>query len=164
MAQWHGHVAPDQFGEILVALSKHYNHAKLAVERNNHGHTTLTKILEMEYDNIYVQSDEIRDGAGKKSGKVGWTTSVKTKFQVLDDFVADVRDGTHGICCEDTLREMRTFIVDDRGRYVAAENCHDDRVMSRAIAGEACRKFARELTQDTTAVRGPRKVTGAIYA
>ena len=34
---------------------------------------------------------------------------------------------------------MQSYIIDERGRYTAAPGCHDDRVMSRAIAGEMAR-------------------------
>jgi hypothetical protein len=162
VAQWHGHIDPDLFGTTLVTLANHYNHAKLAVERNNHGISTVTAILRASYDNIFVQIASIKDSAKGVDGKYGFTTNAKTKDQLVDALVADVRDGTHGICCEETLKEMRTFVVDERGKCAAAQGCHDDRVMARAIAGIACQTFARELANDS-GPRVPRKINPSIY-
>jgi hypothetical protein len=163
VAQWHGHIDPDLFGSVLVALGNHYNHARVAIERNNHGHTTIASVLRAEYDNIFVQRSEINDSAKGVDAKYGFTTNAKTKDQIIDALVADVRDGTHGICCEDTLREMRTFVIDERAKCGAASGCYDDRVMSRAIAGAAVRQYARELSSDTSGPRVPRKTNPAIY-
>jgi hypothetical protein len=52
---------------------------------------------------------------------------------------AEINDGTHGIANKDTIIEMQTYIVDEKGGYNATEGCFDDRVMSYAIAGEMLR-------------------------
>jgi hypothetical protein len=111
---------------------------------------------------VFVQIASIKDSAKGVDGKYGFTTNSKTKDQLVDALVADVRDGTHGICCEETLKEMRTFVVDERGKCAAAQGCHDDRILSRAIAGIACQTYARELAHDA-GPRVPRKINPSIY-
>jgi hypothetical protein len=75
----------------------------------------------------------------KETKKLGWLTTEKSKLKIIDQLSAELRDGGHGIACEETISEMTTFVIDENGRYTAKPGCFDDRVMSRAIAGEMLR-------------------------
>jgi hypothetical protein len=114
-----------------------YGTAFLGVERNNHGLTTLTRLRELNYPQLYAQHElEDRGTPDSETRKFGWLTTAKSKPLIIDSLAAEVRDGEAGIACADTLSEMMTFRVDDAGRFGAQEGCRDDRVMSRAIAGQ----------------------------
>lgn len=139
VAQWHGHIAPDLFGDILFHIGRRYNNALLGVERNNHGLTTITRIKDREYVNLYAQEDIERTFDGHQTSKAGWLTTQKSKFKIIDQLAGELRDGDHGIACEETVKEMLTYIINDNGSYGAAQGLYDDRVMSRAIAGEMLR-------------------------
>ena len=136
VAQWRGHVDPDRFGDLLAKLGKKYNNSLVGVERNNHGLTTLTTLRKTGYSNIYAQVDLENRGENKETKRFGWLTTAKSKAKIIDQLKAELRDGDHGICCIDTIKELETYIIEDNGSYNAKPGCFDDRVMSRAIAGE----------------------------
>ncbi|NNL47628.1 MAG: hypothetical protein HKO76_04615 [Acidimicrobiia bacterium] len=139
VAQWHGKVDPDQYASILAFLGKRYNKALVGVERNNHGLTTLTSLRNLGYSNVYTQRDIEQRSEGKELKKFGWLTTQKSKIKIIDQLSAELRDREHGIVSRETIDEMRTFVIEDNGSYGAKPGCFDDRVMSRAIAGEMLR-------------------------
>jgi hypothetical protein len=47
-----------------------------------------------------------------------------------------LRDGDHGLLCKESLDELYSFVIHEDGSYGAQVGQYDDRVMSRAIAGE----------------------------
>ena len=150
VAQWHGHIDPDLFGDVLEHLGRHYNKAFIGVERNNHGLTTLTTLIRSGYPNLYAQYDIEHRSGEKQTRKIGWLTTKKSKIKILDELAAELRDEQHGIVCRETLDEMRNYQIDEDGSYGAKPGCHDDRVMARAIAGEMLKHAPKNrLQQDT---------------
>lgn len=140
VAQWHGHCAADMFGDILHALGVWYNQAYLGVERNNHGLTTLTKLRDLYYPHLHAQRDlEDRGSGDAETKKLGWLTTPKSKPLIIDQLYTEVEQDDTGIVCAETVSEMMAFRVDDMGRFGGQPGCHDDRVMSRAIAGQMLR-------------------------
>jgi hypothetical protein len=140
VAQWHGHIAPDKFGELLAHLGRHYNNSLLGVENNNHGLAVNIYLRDCGYTNIYVQKKlDDRGSNEKEDRRLGFTTTSKSKPYIIDQLSAELREGTHGIACKETIMEMQTYVVMDNGSYNAQVGCYDDRVMSRAIAGEMLR-------------------------
>ena len=142
-ATWRGHIDPDQYGVLLAKIGNWYNGALIGVERNNHGLTTVTKLRDLHYRNQYAQEDLEHISDGKETKKLGWLTTGKSKLKIIDQLAAELRDGDHGIFCQETIDEMGTYTIDEEGRYGAKSGCFDDRVMSRAIAGEMLRQFPK---------------------
>ena len=137
VAQWHGKVPPDMYGDfILPAIGKMYGKALIGVERNNHGLTTLIKLRDSGYPNIYAQKDIEYKGGGKETKKIGWLTTKASKPKIIDQLDAEIRDGIHGLACKETVEEMKHYVFDEDGSMGAEPGYFDDRVMSRAIAGE----------------------------
>ena len=150
VAEWHGHVDPDRFGDILVSLGKRYNRAFIGVERNNHGLTTLTTLLHAGYANMYVQHDVEHRSGQKQTKKMGWLTTSKSKPKIIDRLASELRDGTHGICDKNLVDEMKRYQIADNGSYNAQDGYHDDRVMARAIAGELVVHAPRNRLTETS--------------
>ena len=140
VAQWHGHIAPDKMAKVLFYLGMRYNTALIGVEANNHGILTNTTLRDMYYPYLYIQKT-IDDGfSDSKEGKrIGWTTTSKSKPYIIDQLAAEIREGTSGIACKETIQECQTYIVEANGSTNAQKGCFDDRVMARAIAGEMMR-------------------------
>jgi len=136
VAEWHGHIDPDMFGEVLVTLGKRYNKAFIGVERNNHGLTTLVAMRNTGYANIYVQYDIEHRSGERQTKKLGWLTTRKSKSKIIDQLASELRDEEHGIVSKELIGEMKRYQIDDSGGFNAQEGYHDDRVMARAIAGE----------------------------
>jgi hypothetical protein len=140
VAQWHGHIAPDLFAKMLIALGNKYNKALIGVECNNHGILTNTVLRDAGYPEIYIQKAiDDRGSDEKEMRRLGWTSDRRSKPYIIDQLSAELRDGTHGICCKETIQEMMTYVIEENGSYNAQSKCFDDRVMSRAIAGEMMR-------------------------
>jgi len=134
VASWHGHEDPYMMGDILRALCNYYRKAWLLVERNNHGLTTIRRLQELGYANMYVEQTVDNAYADKLTKRAGWLTTTKTKPLVIDNLAALVRQGQLGVFDIETVRELRTYMVDSKGRTNAMNGRFDDRVMALAIA------------------------------
>jgi hypothetical protein len=134
VAQWHGHVDPDIFGEqILRALGYYYNHALIGVESNNHGLTTIKGLQRVGYRNIYRQR-KMNSRNPQISDTMGWRTTAVSKPLAIDELNAAVRDESVLIYDKSTIAELRTFVRESNGKMHGSP--HDDRVMSLAIANQ----------------------------
>ncbi|RDL44355.1 hypothetical protein DN730_08095 [Marinomonas piezotolerans] len=161
VAQWHGHVEPDLLGDIASFIGRRYNKALIGIERNNHGLTTLTRLKDLGYPNIYVQEELERRYGEKPTKRMGWQTTTRSKPLVIDNLAALLRDGNAGIVCKETVDEMQTYVIDEKGAFNARSGSFDDRVMSYAIAQEMVKHMPKKrftsmpasalVTADTTA-------------
>jgi hypothetical protein len=127
---------PDMFGVFLNHLGRYYNNALLGVESNNHGLTTLTTLKHKGYPRIYQREMIDANARGRKQKKAGWLTTSKSKYKIIDQLVAIVRDGDTGIVNRDTIQEFKDYSILEDGSFGAKPGKHDDRVMSYAIAHE----------------------------
>lgn len=132
VAMWHGHIDPDLYGDELYKLAKYYNDAYLGVENNNHGLTTLKKLQDREYWNIYFQKtyDRVSD---QITSKMGWNTNSKTKPLMIDKLAEFIREMYLGIYSDLIISECLTYVINDNGTTDAQEGCHDDTVMALAL-------------------------------
>jgi len=65
---------------------------------------------------------------------IGWDTNVQTRPQMLGDLKQAIDNKLIQIYDKTTIDELGKFIINKKGRAEAAPNCHDDAVMSLAIA------------------------------
>ena len=134
VATWRGQVHPDYFAEILFHLGHFYNEALICCENNSHGILTCTRLgKDMAYPNFYteVQHDKTTD---KETVKLGFTTTAKSKPLIIDQLRASMREEELELNDKITIREMLTYIVTESGAMEAEHGCHDDCVMSLALA------------------------------
>lgn len=139
-AQWHGKLDPDQFAKVLGYLGYRYNTAWMVPERNFHGLTVLQKLFDAGYPKLY--SEKIDDPPNRPRKRYGWHTSKKSKPELVDNLVAEMRDNTHNIKCAATFEEMMSYKqVPGEKVYGAESGMFDDRVISIAIAKFTRTKF-----------------------
>lgn len=134
VASYVAHIDPDSFGDVLFHLGTLYNEAEIIVESNNHGLTTLTRLIKgLSYPNAYQDTvlDKIND---TETIRMGFNVNSKTKPLIIDGLRTMLRDGPCEIRDRNTLRELQVFVVKDNGKMEAEDGCHDDRVMSLALA------------------------------
>ena len=134
VAVYRAHVHPDFFANVLFALGERFNFAKIAVEVNNHGLLTATRLWkDMAYPNFYTEVIE-----GKQDDidtvNLGFKTTGKTKPMIIDDLRASMRENEIEVVDKTTLQEMITYIVTESGKMEAEQGCFDDCVMALAIA------------------------------
>lgn len=134
VAVWRGHVYPDNFGHILAALGYYYNTARIGVEFNNHGILTCNVLAkDLTYPNFFTETvyDKLDD---QDTESLGFRTTTKTKPLIIDQLRASIRDSEMELNDLATIGELLTYIVTDTGNMEAEEGCHDDTVVSLAIA------------------------------
>lgn len=134
VATWHGHIDPFDFAEVVGELASYYNRAWTLIERNNHGLTTIRKLQDMGYPNLYVEQAVDDAYVDRLTRRAGFLTTSKTKPLIIDNLVHLLRQGESGVACADLINEMRTYVIDARGITNAQQGCYDDRIMAYAIA------------------------------
>jgi hypothetical protein len=137
VAVWRGLIHPDEFGKVLNTLGYHYNTALIIPERNNHGLLTCTTLRNMNYPELFTDQVEGTLEFDKDTIKLGFFTSEASKPLIIDKLRAVVRDGSIEINDPTTLHEMQTFVVTESGKLEADGGCHDDTVISLALANHA---------------------------
>jgi hypothetical protein len=133
VAHWHGHFPPDLFAQELVKLGFWYNTALIAPEANNHGLTVVTALRAAHYPKMF-RSRSLATVKREPQQRFGWYTNVATKPILIDELVANLRDGSLRLYCGSTKAELETYTRDAKGRMKGSP--HDDRVISLAIANQ----------------------------
>jgi len=134
VARWRGDAEPSEFGEILEQLGRFYNGALIACEINNHGLTTVQRLRDLNYDNLYRREKGIDERYETFTSSLGWKTDRKTKPLMINALAEAIL--THKLKDYDItfIRECMSYVVDDRGRTNAQKGEHDDTIISTAIA------------------------------
>ncbi len=129
-AAFAGKVDPDLFGGLLVEVSKYYNNALLAWESNNHGHAVEGSIKRRKYFNLFRR--ELKEDVSREiKPKIGWLNTMKSKMEMLDEYKESFRDESLKINCVETLREMLTCVIDEKGNIIVNGK---DRVVALGIS------------------------------
>jgi len=137
VAAIHGRITPVEFGRLCMGAGRLYNWAVIAVERNNHGHSTVATLEAANYPQTYRHL-EYDQGGSVSYLRPGWPTDVKTRPLMCDALDTAIRSGSF-LCPDPNFwREASTFQRGPTGKPEALPNCHDDRVISAAIAVYLC--------------------------
>lgn len=134
VARWRGHIDPDKFGDVIDKLGRFYNNALVGVEVNNHGLTTITRLRDLFYTNMYRRERGIDERFEQTTQKLGWKTDMKTKPLMIDALGEAIREGVLIDYDQTFISEAMTYVVDDNGRTNADTGCYDDCVIAKAIA------------------------------
>ena len=144
VAEWHGHLDPDQAAMKCAQLAKYYNDAYLVVE-NNTAYSKMNKtegnvselffpILLTLYDNLYSTAKSRIMKHRQKSTTWGFNNNSSTKPAIIKHYVTVVREHGYIEREKEACVEMSYYLFyPDKGQYGAAPDYHDDRVMARAI-------------------------------
>lgn len=137
-AQYYGKLRPDELAELAKDVGEYYNNAFAGVENN-----MLSTILFLSkiYDNYYFET-RIDEKTLKKTKKIGWSTNIKTRDVMIDDFNIFFDEGHLTIRSRRTLGEMKTFVKKENGKREHADGKHDDALFAGFIAIQM-RKFDR---------------------
>jgi hypothetical protein len=130
-----GTVEPPEFGEVLARLGKRFNFAYINVERNNHGGTTLARLLD-----VYPVWLVHRGSRGEESTQhvlshlshYGTLTTASSRGIILGT-AREILATEWTIHSPLLKSELATFIEKD-GKAEADNGCKDDRVMATCMA------------------------------
>jgi hypothetical protein len=142
VAEYRGDMDTKSLSKFSVAVSTEYNSALLVIENTGLGHATISDVLELNYSNIYYSpkgdtlnvSSYINQLYDYDTSKMtpGFTTSTKTRPEVLLAFKQYVRDHSISLNSRRLVSEMTTFIWKN-SKPQAQSGYHDDCVMAYAI-------------------------------
>lgn len=93
-------IAPDMLAHELRNIGYKYECPLIAVERNNHGHTTLSKLREIYPDRCIYQHKEDR---------FGWETNGVTKPRMFFDLSTALNENIIKIVSSKIISEMRRY-------------------------------------------------------
>jgi hypothetical protein len=130
-AELHGHFPPLELARKVVALGRQYNHALLAVGRNNHGHAVLAHVRAEGYGNVF-----------RHKNQEGWLTQAANRPAMIENLAAVLVHAPELFHGERFLSECRTFVRHPDGSSGAAVGTHDDCVMAMAVAFAVRREVA----------------------
>jgi hypothetical protein len=117
--------------QAAADLAREYNHAVIAVERNNHGAGVLANLAAIHHDaNLY-----------QHAGEPGWPTNTATKPQMVALMGSLLAESPQLFLSRRFLAECRTFVAFTNGRTGAANGSHDDCFMAMAVAQSVRREI-----------------------
>ncbi len=142
VAQWRGHTDVDRLCVIAEKLGRRYHKALLVVESNSleaRGLDALERIAASGYPNLYRRRC-LDSATGLESWRYGFHTNQQTKTAAITDLTMALRDDCLVERSALALAEMSTYVRTTGGKMEATRGCHDDLVMTRAIAAYALRQ------------------------
>ena len=118
--------------EEIVAAANWYGRAFVVPEVNNSGLAIIKYLLEAGVS-VY-QRRKVNNSTGMVEKFFGWQTDKITRKTLIDHMAAELMDRNFDIPDEGVLHEMKTFVINDKGKPEAAPGHHDDHVMASALA------------------------------
>jgi len=111
VAEWHGHCEPAELGDLLTLMGIHYNNALIAPEANNHGISTIQRLRDNGYINIF-QGQHVRPRSDDKylhpGKRFGWLTTNISKKAMIDNLAQLILDKAIPYFTKEDLEELST--------------------------------------------------------
>ena len=124
----------DLYARQMYCLGMYYREALIGIEANFDSFP-IRELQRLGYPNQYTR--EVQDNYTHKTEKrYGFKTTQITRPIIISRLVEIVREHCDTINDRETLEELLTIIVNDKGRTEAPEGGHDDDMMGLAIAHE----------------------------
>lgn len=123
----------DLFADQLYCLGKMYNDAMITPEVNFSTYVTNT-LINREYPNVYIRETSPDSISKQMTKKYGFNTNKATRPPLLAELKILVRDRIECIVDLPTLKEMMTFIINEKSKPEAVSGEHDDLIMALGIA------------------------------
>jgi len=127
VAEFYSNRTPiNEFARIIATEGRLYNTAYVLSERNGIGNNLIYFLKEeFEYENLVMDDNR----------EIGIQITQKNRENLLADMEHHIRNLRVKINSERLVDELLTFIIDpDTGKIEADSNCHDDLIMSFAMA------------------------------
>lgn len=132
-------IGTTDFAYILRELSKLYNDAILAVERNNLGHAVIAILRRIMDESLLYRESNFTNVIVRENTRFGFQTSAVSKPEILQKIADSVRDFNVYIPSRDLLWEMRLCPKQEMSRTRTDEGVtrHFDLLMGAAIGYHA---------------------------
>ena len=133
----HGLFNPRQLATHAVRICRDYNDALLGIERENHGHAVIQRVVDLGYRKPHFRGgplfyfDRRKD---VKKARPGWSTNSATRPVMLEDLAEAVEEEAIIVNDRVFLDECLSFRLQSSGKFEADSGAKDDSVMKWAIA------------------------------
>lgn len=136
VAEWHGHIAPDKFADILELLARWYHGAVVVPEAwPGPGGTTTSHLIRLKA-NVWRPVE----GNG-----IGWQTTVRTKSPMVLELSAAVRDHRLTIRSSRLLGECQAYVYAPNGTMEPSLGNYSDCLMAMGIVWFCTRDAAARV-------------------
>lgn len=142
----HGHINVRDQAAKIVQVAKRYNDALVGIERENHGHAVIQKVIDLGIErphhqggNLYYHGGlQYRTPDDQRVARAGWTTNVVTRPVILEglrDWM-EAEGALSRVMDRQFLAECMTFRLQADGNFSADPGAHDDTISKWAIANQ----------------------------
>ena len=105
-------IKPDIFGYEVKRQSEIFGDSLVAIEKNNHGHTTIAICKQEEVNQYFTQDKDVKiEQTGNK--EYGWHTNALTKPKMLFALKKAIDDGLLILTDKDLIQEAKSYSRDD---------------------------------------------------
>ena len=135
VAEYKGKLQPDRFAAVLAEAGRRYNDALVCPENNTYGYAVVMKLKEMDYRNLYFQTEKDRFASLYGDGdlsKIGFNTNAKSRNQILTKLEEVLRQRQVRIYSSRVYEEIKTFVWKGN-KAQARKGANDDLIMALAI-------------------------------
>jgi len=139
---WSNQIDEDNFAAEIYKGGYYFNKARAIIEVNGQSGGAVVSTLSGAYSNslrypYLYKRYEYDEYTRKKTKKIGWRTTSSNKGLIIANLKAALRDGDLKLCDKYTIKELTTFMKDEKtGKQGAKGKNRDDRIMSLALAWE----------------------------
>lgn len=140
VAMLRGFIPPEVMGDYVYKLGYFYNYAWVCPEVNSVGEGVVRDLVRMGYSKLYKRTEHDEFSA-VKTRKIGFSTGMRTKPKLINQFIAYCKEGRFRVRSKVLLQEMQSFVqLAAKGgkslRYEAKSGKHDDTVIAAALSVE----------------------------
>ena len=128
------HIAPDLLAYEIKNGAQKYQDAFCAIERNNHGHTTISKLREIYSDRLIYKDDK---------DKFGWHTNLVSKPKMFFDLNSAINNELIDIPSQGIISEMRRYDKED----LRVKNYSDEETEHYDLLTACCIGFQMKTEQ-----------------
>ena len=138
VAEFKGKITPDQFAILLAEAGNRFNEALICPENNTFGYTTILKLVEIGYKNLYFKKAKDKfdvlygNDPTSSVSKIGFHTNAATRGPMLTLLEDRLRNNTLRVRSSRLIEELKTFVWKGN-KAQAKKGSNDDLVISLAI-------------------------------
>lgn len=135
VASLRGRFSPAHWADQVAILGKWYNTAYIVPESNENGLAVIERLLtKYPVAGIYRRAPLPDQRGPVQLNELGWWTDTRTRPQLVNTLGNAIREQAIIIRKANTLQECLTFVYKATGKPEGQSGCHDDEVLSLALA------------------------------
>jgi len=155
--EYKGKIAPDKFAQLLYEWARKYNKALVCPENNTYGYVVLTRLNDLNYQNIYFENDRLKYeylysmDKSELVAKGGFSTQANSRNKILTNFEEAIRNRRIEINSTRFFDELKTFVwLGNKPSAMKGNN--DDCIMSFAIGLWITDKYGANMSSGESTI------------